>query len=389
MISAIGRLFAPTRFPIEPVQDADHPMNAGFIHEHGDSDVLKHGNFPSPVPSQGSNQIVVNTVAAGVNPVDFKLRKGPIANFLFPKPKVLGADMAGIVAFAPEGSPFKVGERVMAMLPFLGTPYGSYAEKCCVDEFLLVPAPTNFSLVELASIPLVATTVIQAMRPAKLAYGDRIKGKRCFIAAGSGGVGTFAIQYCAKELGMYVTTSCSEKNFELVQSLGASEVVNYKTEKIEDRIHDYDVFLDTMGYRHEELVINAESKILKPSTAMDPSFYIRIASSPYGDKSERLSPDPLGLAVSEARLDRMFVAYTKQFLSSFNILPKGIRYHFVLVYPEKQALEEAAKAIQNGIIRPVIQDRIPLSEAKRAHDLLEQGHVTGKLVLVVNDKLEK
>lgn len=372
-----------------PIGDESSPMHAVFIEQHGSPEVMKYSLFPSPMPPPGSRQVLVEIVGAGVNPVDFKLRKGPIASFLYPKPKVLGSDMAGVVISAPEGSAFQPGQRVYAMLPFLGHSYGSYAEKCCVEEDILVPAPNNHPLLDLASIPLVATTVIQALRPVKAAYGDKIRGKKCFIPAGSGGLGSFAIQYCANVLGMHVTTSCSTKNFDLVKSLGAAEVIDYKTEKIEDRVRDYDVFLDSMGYRYESMVFKADSHLLKPSTDTDPSFYLRIASSPYGDKTEKLSPDPLGLAVSEARLDRMAVSYSKQILGYFNLLPRAIQYHFILVSSEKAALLETTEAIEQGKIRPVIQQRFALSEAAEALRLLEEGHVAGKLVLAVKPQLDK
>lgn len=383
VISTIGRLFAPTRFPLAPIPDESRKMKAVFINRHGSADVMQYSDFPSPTPPPGSRQVLVDIVGAGLNPVDFKLRKGPIANFLYPKPKVIGSDMAGVVIEAPENSSFHPGQRVYAMLPFLGHMYGSYAERCCVEEDILVAAPSNHSLLELASIPLVATTIIQAMRPVKAAYGDSIKEKKCFIPAGSGGLGSFAIQYCANVLGMHVTTSCSSKNIELVKSLGAREVVDYNTEKIEDRLQDFDVFLDSMGYRYEELVLQPNSKILKPSTKENPSFYLRIASSPYGDKTETLSPDPLGLAVSEARLDRMIVSYSKQILGYFHLLPRGIQYYFILVSSEREALIEATEAIEKGKIRPVIQQSFPLAEAAQAHRLLEEGHVAGKLVLSI------
>lgn len=390
-INWIGRLFAPTRFPIPPIQDELHPMKAIVVKKHGPPEVLEYVDFPTPHPQHGSKQVVVDIVAAGINPVDFKLRKGPIADFLYPKPKVVGADMAGIVSFAPEGSCFKKGQRVYAMLPFLSVQYGSYAEKCCVDEDILALAPSNYPLVDVASIPLVATTVVQALRPVKDAYKENIKGKRIFITSGSGGLGTFAIQYCAKELGMYVATACSPKNFEFLKSLGANETIDYKTVKFEDYIANYDVVLDPMGYQNEEIVLYSGKPILKPSTADNPSFYLRIASSPYGEHNSHLhlSPDPLGMAIPEARLDRMFTSFSKQFVSNvFHWLPNGIRYYFVLVSSEKQALEEVCQAMEKGNIRPIIQEKIPLQEAVRAHHLLEEGHVIGKIVLVVNDSID-
>jgi len=393
MFRWVGSYFAPTRFPPPPIQDESHLMKAVILREHGGPEVMEYIDFPTPKPPQGSKDIVVDIVAAGINPVDCKLRQGPAANFLYPKPKIVGGDMAGIVSFAPEGSAFKKGQRVFAMLPLLCSTFGSYAEKCCVAEDILCLAPSNYSLVDLATIPLVATTVIQAMRPVKEAFpGDILKSKKIFIPNGSGGVGTFAIQYCANELGMQVTTSCSSKNMALCKSLGAQEVIDYKTTDFAEVIRDYDVVLDSMGFKNEETILYGNKHILKPSTKENPTFYLRIASSPHGKSQKEESdfpPDPLGWTIPESRIDRVIGSFTKQYLANhFNILPNGIRYYFILVVSEKPALEEVRQAIEKGTIKPVIQERIPLSEAVRAHEIQEDGHVTGKLVLVVNSELE-
>jgi NADPH:quinone reductase-like Zn-dependent oxidoreductase len=199
MLRWLGNFLAPGRFPAPPLPDPARPMTAIVFYEHGDADVLQLVNdFPSPSPAPGSRQVLVQVCAAGLNPLDFKMRKGPIANFLYPKPKISGLDISGKVISSPPGSSFKPGDKVYAMLPLLCTQYGGYASVCCVDEDLLALAPDNVDLVSLASIPLVANTVVQAMRPVVQSFHGDTKGKKCVIQAGSGGVGTFAIQYCAK-----------------------------------------------------------------------------------------------------------------------------------------------------------------------------------------------
>ena len=139
---------------------------------------------------------------------------------MYRKPKIIGSDFAGVVVNAPDGSKFKKGDRVYGMLPLLGTKYGAYAQKCCIDESILSIAPPDIPLVHLSSFPLVACTVIPPLKAVVKAFEGNVAGKKCFIQAGSGGVGSFAIQYCAKHLGMYVSTTCSPRNFELVKSLG-------------------------------------------------------------------------------------------------------------------------------------------------------------------------
>ena len=184
---------------------------------HGGPEVLEYKtSVPCPFPSN-SKQVTVDIAVAGLNPVDFKMRIGPIADFLYPKPKIIGSDFAGVIINTPPGSKFVVGQRVFGMLPLLGTPFGSYCSRCCIDESILCPAPQNVSLRDLGSIPLVACTIIQAMRPVISSYNGLTEGKKCFIQAGSGGLGTFAIQYCANVLKMHVATSCSPRNFDLLR----------------------------------------------------------------------------------------------------------------------------------------------------------------------------
>jgi alcohol dehydrogenase len=361
-------------------------MRAIVMQRHGPPEVLEYkenANAPKRIP--GSRQVKVEIAGAGLNPVDFKMRIGPISDFMYPKPKIPGSDMAGRVVEVPEGSSFHVGQKVYGMLPLLGSHFGAYAQYCCVDESILATAPESIPLIDCAVLPLVACTILQGLRPVRADYGDaNLKGKKCFVSAGSGGVGTFAIQFCAKVLGMEVATSCSPRNFELVRSLGASVVLDYHNQQIPDHIHQYDVFIDCLGYMNEELVFAQGATILNSQH----SHYIRIASSPYGAQKDRVpayGSDPLGMSVPEARFDRIVHGLFRQSLSQW--FSYGIRYHFVLVVPDKSALEEVRQVVDRGLIVPVIQQRFPLAEAAAAQTMLEESHVTGKLVLVVNDQL--
>jgi NADPH:quinone reductase-like Zn-dependent oxidoreductase len=167
-------------------------------------------------------------------------------------------------------------------------------------------------------------------------------------------------------------------------SLGASEIIDYHTERIEDRIKDYDVFIDVLGYKYEDIVLDSKSHILRRSGEF-PSHYIRIASSPHEleESDPHISRDPLGLAIPEASAFRVVKGAAKQLFNSYS----NIRYHFILVKPDKLALQVAAEAMKEGKIRAIIQAVIPLREAARAHIELEGGHVTGKLVLCVNESM--
>lgn len=342
--------------------------------------------FPSPLPN--SHQVLIKVAAAGINPVDIKMRKGPISDIIYPKPKIIGNDISGVIAYIPnEASTFQIGDQVFGMLPFLGSQFGAYAEYCCIDEALLVKAPSNVSLLTLCTIPLVACTIIQAFRPIIKAYHGNLKNKKCFIQGGSGGLGHIAVQYCANVLGMFVSTTCSPRNFDLLHSLGASEVIDYHTEKLEDRLENYDVFFDSVGYKYENIIFNPNCKIMKKTGEL-PSYYIHIASSAYkqddiANNNNILSRDPLGLAIPEARIDRLMYGFMKKFTN----IHSHIKYNFVLVYPESEALTIMSNAIEKGLIKVHIHKVLPLEMAYQAHDILENEHIVGKLALIVDPDL--
>ncbi len=184
MLRKIAEILSPSRFPPSPVPSSTEKMTAVVMERHGDAAVLHEAEFAKPCISPKSRQVLIRVVAAGLNPVDFKMRKGPIADFIYPKPKIIGSDISGVVVEVNEGSQFRVGQNVLAMLPLLGTQYGGYAHYCCVDEELVVSAPDGVDMVELGTVPLVACTVVQALRGVVTAYGGDTKGKKCFVQAG-------------------------------------------------------------------------------------------------------------------------------------------------------------------------------------------------------------
>ena len=343
-------------------------------------------SFPAPVPSP--SQLLCRVVAASVNPCDFKLRKHPVLSTTYRLPKVPGSDFAGLVLRAPAGSPFKEGDRVFGLLPILGSSFGSYASLCAVDQECVALAPDGVPLESLAAVGLVACTVLQALRPVIECYGRALlRGKKILITAASGGVGTFATQYCHNVLGMHVAVTVSPRNFELMAALGASDLIDYHTERLEDRVKDFDVFLDLRSHENERRVFAKGARVLR-RRGHPPAFYINVAASPYGDSSgtDAIAGDSLGWTIPEARLDRVAAGFFRSgwsgLLSRLSPGSEEVRYHFVLVEPEAAALVETAEAMAAGLVRAVVQETIPMAEAKRAHELIETGHVVGKLVLV-------
>lgn len=377
-------LAAPSRFPPSPLASSTEKISAAVFSIHGGPEVISFvEDFPKPIPRPGTDQLLIRVCGAGLNPVDFKMRRASIPQIAYPKPKICGSDVSGIVVEAPQGSRFKVGDEVIAMLPLLGTKYGGYAEYVCVDEHSVAKLPDSkpegFDLVDYSTLPLVTCTVIQALRPVVRAMGGNTKGKRCLVQAASGGVGSLAVQYCANTLGMQVTGTCSAANADFVRSLGASQVLDYRTQRFEDELSDVDVIVDPLAYMYEERTFASESLLSRNG------HYVHIASSAWEDDPSRR--DPLGVGIPEAAPHRMLGGFLKKFRSMIPI-GAGPSYHYVFVHPDGAALEEIAAAVARGEVRPVVCRRFPLQEAREAHIFLEQGHARGKVVLEVWDGRE-
>ncbi len=215
-------------------------MKAAYIEQYGGSEQFKIGELEKPVI--GPDDVLIEVYAASVNPVDWKLREGYLRQMLSDEmPLVIGWDVAGVIQEVGENvSDLQVGDAVFSR-PEIAR-QGTYAEYVAVDAHLVVKKPESLSFAEAASLPLVSHTAWQVM----FEVMDAKPGDRIFIGAGSGGVGTVAIQL-AKANGLYVITSTSTKNVDWVKSLGADEVIDYKQENPADRVRDVDFVFDTMG----------------------------------------------------------------------------------------------------------------------------------------------
>jgi NADPH:quinone reductase-like Zn-dependent oxidoreductase len=213
-------------------------MRAVRIHRYGGNDEVRLDDLPTPSP--GPRDLLVRVRAASVNPVDFKIRDGKVKVLLpYRMPLTLGNDLSGVVeAVGNEVSRFRAGDAVFARLD--KQRIGAFADYALVDEAAAAAKPARLGHVEAAAIPLVGLTAWQALRD----LGRLERGQKVLIHAGSGGVGTFAIQL-AKQLGATVATTASERNAALVRELGADVVIDYKTTRFEDAIADYDLVFDT------------------------------------------------------------------------------------------------------------------------------------------------
>lgn len=312
-----------------------------------------------PRPMLKPDEMLVEVHAAAINPVDNMITAGVFKPVLkFQLPAVMGSDLAGVVAEVGSNvTRFKVGDAVFANVFDLGA--GSIAEYVAVPETLAAPKPANLDFVQAASIPMVGLTSWQALKE----RADLQPGQKVFIPAGSGGIGTFAIQL-AKYLGAKVATNTSTANVPLVRSLGADEVIDYKQQAFENVLRGYDLVLGTIrGDAIEKAV-----EILKP-----------------GGKIISLV-GPLDKAFARARGLNFFLAFVFGLMSRKIVRlarKNGVAYSFLLARPEGAQLTEIGKLLESGRIQPVIDRVFAFEQAKEALDYLAQGRAKGKVVIKI------
>ena len=314
------------------------------------------------MPSIQEHQVLVQIHSAGVNLLDSLIRNGEFKLFLpYKPPFVNGHDMAGVVTqVGSRVSRFKPGDQVYARVPDHNI--GSFAEYIAVEEKTLAIKPTNISMEEAGSIPLVGLTAWQAL----VEKGKVRKGQKVFIQAGSGGVGTFAIQL-AKQLGAFVATTTSVKNIELVKSLGADLVIDYKTQDFEEILKDYDLVLHS---NKDKKVLEKSLRILKPGGQL-----ISLTGPPTPEFATTL-----GLPGYLKFITRLLSTGIKRKAKQLNVT-----FTFLFMRAEGSQLEEITKLIEAGIIRPVIDKVFPFEQTNEALAYVEAGRARGKVVVKVKE----
>src|SRR5574343_812849 len=330
-------------------------MKALTFKRYGKSPGIGLADVPRPTPK--ADELLVQVYAAGVNPVDNIIPTGMFKPVLhFQLPATLGSDLAGVVVeVGSRVTRFKPGDAVFANIFDLGI--GAIAEFAVVPERRAALKPTNLDFVQAASIPMVGLTSWQALKErANLRAGQKV-----FIPAGSGGIGTFAIQL-AKLLGAKVGTTTSTGNVDLVRSLGADEVIDYKKQAFENVLHSYDAVLGTL--RGDE--IEKSLGILKPGGTI-----VSLVG-------------PLDAAFAQARrlnfvLKFVFGLMSHKIMRLAN--KQGVTYSFLFARPEGAQLAEIGKLLEAERIRPVIDQVFPFAQAKEALDYLAQGRAKGKVVV--------
>lgn len=330
-------------------------MKALVLKRYGKSDQTAFADIPRP--KLKPDEILVQVHAAGLNPIDTMIPKGTFKPILkFQLPATLGSDLAGVVVeVGSRVTRFKAGDAVFASIFDLGT--GALAEFAVVPEHAAAHKPANLDFVQAASIPMVGLTSWQALKErAKLKPGQKV-----FIPAGSGGIGTFAIQL-AKHLGAKVGTTTSTGNMALVKSLGADEVIDYKQQKFEEVLQNYDAVLGTV----KGDAIEKSLRILKPN-----SNVVSLVGPP-------------DAAFARGRSMGFFFTFVFGLLSRKIIRharKRGGEYSFLFVHPDDRQLAEIGKLLEAGRIRPVIDKVFPFDQAKEALAYLENGRAKGKVVV--------
>jgi NADPH:quinone reductase-like Zn-dependent oxidoreductase len=330
-------------------------MKAFVVERYGDSDGTRIAEVPEPTP--GAGEVLVRIHAASLNPIDFKTREGKVKAILpYTLPFILGSDLAGVVAaLGPGVTDFKVGDEVYGRASKMRI--GSFAEAIAISTADIAPKPATLDMCHAASVPLVALTAWQSfVERAKLRPGQKV-----LVHAGSGGVGTFAIQI-AKHLGALVAATTSTANVDWVKKLGADVVIDYRKQDFSKLIRDYDVVLDTLGgatLAKSVGVLRAGGKIVSISGPPDPAFAREIGAN----------------AVV------VFAMFVLSLGIRLRARLRGVSYEFFFMRPSGEQLRELGRLIDAGKLRPVVDRVFPFSQVKAAFDYLEKGHAKGKVVL--------
>jgi alcohol dehydrogenase len=332
-------------------------MKAFVVDRYGRKSGIRARNMPVPEPRE--DDVLIQIHAAGVNPLDSKIRDGEFKLILPCRlPLILGNDLAGVVV--------RVGSRVRQFKPgdeVYARPHkdriGTFAEFIAVKEDGVALKPKALTMEEAASIPLVGLTAWQAL----IEKGQLKKGQKVLIHAGSGGVGTFAIQL-AKHVGATVATTASAGNAELVKRLGADIVIDYKKDDFAVILKDYDVVLDTQGGN----TLEKSLRVLKPGGKL-----IGIAGPPDPDFAKELGAS-------------WFLKTAMRFLS-YRIRKAakrhGVSYSFVFMRADGGQLSQIATLIDIAAIRPVIDRVFPFESTKEAMAYVETGRAKGKVVIKI------
>ena len=335
-------------------------MKSLMITKYGDiNSSLEEQDIPKPLVE--ANQILIRTYSSSFNPIDHMIVKGDYkAMGKVSFPAGIGRDVSGIVEEVGKNvRKFKIGDKVYSRIneSFVGT-MAEYVLSNVKDTALI---PSNLSFDESASIPLVGLTTYQALVDiAKLSKGENV-----LIHAGSGGIGTFAIQL-AKHLGANVTTTTSTKNISFVKELGAGKVIDYTSQNYLDEGAAFDVVYDTLGGNHTK----DSFKVLK-----DGGRVVSIKGTVDSITAKQLGLNKLIQMIIAFQARKVFKAASKMNAS----------YRFLYMSPNGEQLKKIAKLYESGAIKPIIDKTYKFSESIQALEYLSKGHAKGKVVVKIRE----
>lgn len=304
-------------------------MKAMRIHAYGGSGQMKLEEVSAPTPQE--HQVLVQVFDAGVNPVDWKIREGYLKNVRPAHfPLTLGQDFAGKVIAVGQGvHNFKAGDRVF------GFAHGSYAENALVDEHKIAQIPDSVDDVTAASLPTAGITAYQLI----LKTINLQPGQRILIQGAGGGVGSFAVQLALwKKAEVFATAS--DADIDYLKRLGVKEIINFQKERFEDRVNDVDVVLDLVGGD----VLRRSFEVVKRGG---------IVASTVGPFDEKLAKD------------------------------KGVRMVSFLAQQNSEDLDSMIRLVEQKVLKPRINEVVPLDQANKAQDDLQKGHSKGKIILQI------
>jgi len=305
-------------------------MKAAQINKYGGSEVVEiNTNAPKPAVSRG--QLLVEVYAAGVNPIDWKIREGYIP---LKFPATLGGDFSGVVADIGEGvSGFKKGFEVYGYASVLGGGSGSFAEFVLADAKVMALKPKNNTHLESGALPLTGVSAWQAL----VDHMGLSRGKKILIHGGAGGIGSMAIQL-AKHLGAYVVATVNEKDLQYVKELGADEAIDYKNQTFEGMLHDYDAVYDTVG---------GETYVRSFKVLRKGGIIVSMLEQPRPELMEQYGVNAIG-QMTQVNTER---------------------------------LSKLAELVSKRVIKVHVDKTFPLEQAGEALAFLQNGHPRGKVVL--------
>jgi NADPH:quinone reductase-like Zn-dependent oxidoreductase len=316
-----------------------------------------------PEPTAGDGEVLIRVHAAGLNPVDYRVRQGwarPVWHLDLPL--VAGSELSGVVKAVGAGATrFAVGDRVYARVDKLKL--GAFARYAVVDESLVGRMPRSLDFEDAAGLPLAGLTALQGLRELPITPGELAiaPGDRVFISGGAGGVGTLAIQL-AVWMGASVATTASPRGEELVKSLGAETVINYREQKFKDVLSDYDsAFVLTRGQDLTDSfdILKQGAKVVS-AASIDPTT----------------ARDNLGMGRLLTAL--VWVANTKIRRQSRR---RGVSYRSLLMHPSGDDLDVLARLVDGGQLKPVTDRVFPFEQIPDAFAYLEEGHAKGKVIV--------